>query len=160
MRRKDRELSDFDSIIQIMQQCEVCHVAFHDSEYPYVVPMNFGIQVCGNKVFLYFHGANVGKKHDLLKKNNKVAFVMENTHGLSTGSNVGVCQCTMLYESVMGTGVMTYLEGEEKIHALKLLVDHYHVVEGENYHFNEKMTEHTAVLKLTVDTLTAKQRKV
>ena len=160
MRRKDREIKDFEQIVQIMHQCEVCHVAFHDEKYPYVVPMNFGMEVQEGQVILYFHGASVGKKHDLLQKNPHVAFVMETTHGITTGKKVGICECTMLFESVMGVGTIAYATEEEKLHALKLLVQQYHVTEGENYAFNHKMVAHTTVLKLTVQELSAKQRKV
>ena len=160
MRRSDREITDFQQILSIMQECEVCHVAFHDEEYPYVVPMNFGMEEKNGQVVLYFHGASVGKKHDLIRRNPKVAFVMETTHGITTGKKVGLCQCTMLFESVMGTGEITYLSPEEKRDALKRLVAQYRVVEGDSYEFNEKAVEHTTVLKLTVHELTAKQRKV
>ena len=43
MRRKDREIINKEQIWRIMQRCGVCRVAFHDAEYPYIVPLNFGI---------------------------------------------------------------------------------------------------------------------
>ena len=32
MRRKDREIKDFDRIIEIMNQCDVCRIALNDEE--------------------------------------------------------------------------------------------------------------------------------
>ena len=160
MRRSDREITNFNEIVAAMKTCEVCHVAFFDEEYPYVVPMNFGMQVKGQEVVLYFHGANAGKKHDLLKKNNKVAFVMECTHGIVTGKKVGACECTMEFESIMGTGVIDYLEEYQKVEALHALLEQYDVREGANYHFHDEVVPKTSLLRLKVRDLTGKKRIV
>lgn len=160
MRRKDREITNFKEIITVMKLCEVCHVAFLDDEYPYVVPMNFGMQVNGCDVTLYFHGSNVGKKHELIKKNNKVAFVMECTHGIVTGRQVGACECTMEFESIMGNGVIDYVAEDEKVEALHTLLEHYNVREGSEYNFHAEVVPKTCVLRLKVHNLTGKIRKV
>lgn len=162
MRRKDREITDFKEILEIMKRCRVCHVAFHsDGEYPYVVPMNFGMRVQKERVQLFFHGADTGKKHKLLEKNRKVAFVMEDVHEIVTGPQVGACECTMEFESVMGAGIMDYVPEAEKRQALNALLAQYKVEEGkDNYHFHEEVVPRVAVLRLTVRTLSAKRRKV
>lgn len=46
MRRTDREITDFSQMVEIMKRCGVCHISFSD-EYPYVVPMNFGMKIDG-----------------------------------------------------------------------------------------------------------------
>lgn len=55
MRRKDREISDFDEIIEVIKKCDVCRIALNDDGFPYVVPLNFGLDVQDGNVFLYFH---------------------------------------------------------------------------------------------------------
>lgn len=160
MRRKDREITGFQEIIEVMKSCEVCHVAFHGDDYPYVAPMNFGLKVEGENVVLYFHGAKVGKKHELLSRDNRVGFVMECTHGIATGKTIGACECTMEFESVMGTGVMEYVPESEKVEALYAMLKQYNVTEGENYHFHDELVPITTVLKLRVNSLSAKRRKV
>lgn len=45
MRRKDREITDFDEIVAIMRKCDVCRIAVNDGDTPYIVPMNFGLEV-------------------------------------------------------------------------------------------------------------------
>ena len=160
MRRKDREITDTARILDVMKRCQVCHVAFRDEPYPYVVPMTFGLEVREGVVALYFHGARVGHKHDLLKRDSHVAFSMEVTHGIATGPKVGACECTMEFDSVCGTGIMTYVSEEEKIPALQTMLDHYGVKEGENYHFHEEVVPRLAVLKLTVENMTGKTRFV
>ena len=41
-------------IIDIIKKCDVCRIALNDDEYPYVVPLNFGLDVQGNQVFEVF----------------------------------------------------------------------------------------------------------
>ena len=44
MRRKDREITDFQELIAVMKKCDVCRIALNDSSgYPYILPLNFGI---------------------------------------------------------------------------------------------------------------------
>jgi nitroimidazol reductase NimA-like FMN-containing flavoprotein (pyridoxamine 5'-phosphate oxidase superfamily) len=57
MRRKDREVTDRSEILAIMKQCDVCRIAFACDEYPYIVPMNFGLTETDGEVTLYFHSA-------------------------------------------------------------------------------------------------------
>lgn len=47
MRRKDREITDFDEMINIMKKCDACTIALNDEEtgFPYIVPLNFGMEV-------------------------------------------------------------------------------------------------------------------
>ena len=66
MRRKDREISDFDEMIEVIKKCDVCRIAMQGEEYPYMVPLNFGMEVEDSQVTLYFHGAMEGRKYELL----------------------------------------------------------------------------------------------
>lgn len=43
MRRKDREITDFNEIMKIIDKCDTCRLALIDEEYPYIVPLNFGV---------------------------------------------------------------------------------------------------------------------
>ena len=61
MRRKDREITDFNEMLEIMKKCDVCRIALNDEEFPYIVPLNFGLDIQEDKVLLYFHSAMKGK---------------------------------------------------------------------------------------------------
>ena len=61
----------------------------------------------------------------------------------------------MGYASVMGHGTIEYVAEEEKFEALKILMRHYH---AEDFAFNTKMMEVTAVLRMTVTDMTGKRR--
>lgn len=68
MRRGGREVKDFSEIVRSMEACDVCRLALHDGEYPYILPLNFGMETDRENVTLYFHGAKSGKKHELMEK--------------------------------------------------------------------------------------------
>ena len=153
MRRKDREVNTIEDIIAIMKKCDVCQLALFDEEYPYIIPVNFGFTYDGANITLYFHGANAGKKLDLIKQNNKVAFEMDCSHKLIKGKES--CECTMEYESVCGNGTIGLAEDDEKISALTCLMKQYSA--ESNFHFNEKHVNAVAVLKLKVNSITGKK---
>lgn len=152
MRRKDREVTDFHEMIDIMKKCDSCIVAMNDGDFPYVVPMNFGLEVQEEQVFLYFHCATKGKKLDLLKQNHHVTFEMDCDHDLV------LCEermdCTMGYSSVIGHGTIDKVADEDKYDALKIIMRQYHV---EDFKFNTDMMKVTTVLRLTVTDITAKR---
>ena len=154
MRRNDREIRDFDEILEVMKKCDVCRIAIQGGEYPYMVPLNFGMAVDGQQITLYFHGAQTGMKYELLSRNNKVCFEMDCGHMLFTEMERG--NCTMCYESVIGFGVVEDVPEEQKKEALDILMEHYPVPAG--FHYNEAIVPHTRVLKLTVESLTGKRR--
>lgn len=154
MRRKDREIKDLDEIVRIMERCEVCRLALHDGDYPYIVPVNFGVVCEGGDVTLYFHGANQGKKWDLIQKDGRAGFEMDGAHCLHIESEA--CKSTMEYESVVGRGRIKLVPEEEKEQALLVLMRHY----GEKeYTMSRAVVEKTAVWKLTVEKVTGKAHR-
>ncbi len=155
MRRTDREIMQFDELLRVMERCDVCRIALNDEEYPYILPLNFGMKVCGETVLLYFHGAREGHKYELLARDNRVSFEMDCGHNLVTDEKNGMC--TMEYESVVGRGRIERVEDEaEKLRALELLMAHYR---EPDFPFGEKAVPKTTVLKLTVEHMTGKRRK-
>lgn len=157
MRRKDREITDLNEIHDIMKRCDVCSVAFFDEEFPYIIPLNFGVHLNNENTFeLLFHGAKVGTKIDLLKKNPHVGFEMNCSRKLIVGEKA--CDYTMEFESVCGNGIIEILGDEEKINALTILMDQYH--DGVEHEFDERVVKATTVLRLTVAKICGKKLKV
>lgn len=154
MRRSDREITDFNEIVEIIKRCDVCRLALNDEEYPYILPLNFGMQVENGKIVLYFHGADEGRKYALIEKNNKAGFEMDCGHRLVMDDES--MSCTMEYESVIGQGIIEKVSDEEKYDALMILMRQYH---QEDFPFNKDIMPRTTVLKLTVSSYTAKHRK-
>ena len=154
MRREDREVTDRNEIIEIMRRCDVCRLAIHDEEYPYIVPLNFGLLVDEDSMTLVFHSALEGTKLDLLKIDNRVSFEMDCQHQLQYFEEKGIC--TMAYESVIGRGRITFLEGEEKFGCLQAIMEQYH--HRKDVYFNPATVERTAVYVLQVESVTGKRK--
>lgn len=135
MRRSNREIKDRNDILEVMKKCDVCSVAFWDEQFPYIIPMNFGVTIEDESVIMYFHGANKGTKLELLKKNPAVGFEMNCSHELIIGE--ADCDTTMHYESVCGNGFIEIVNDDDKIKGLSVLMQQY--VPKESYHFDEKL---------------------
>ena len=71
MRRTQNEMKSIEEICAVLDKCKVCRLAMNHNGYPYLVPMNFGYEREGNKIYLYFHGANAGTKKELIEKDGK-----------------------------------------------------------------------------------------
>lgn len=165
MRRTDREVKQFDDIINILDKCKVIHLAMVSDGKPYSVPLNFGYIVGDdNELTLYFHGAAEGRKVDALKANPQVCFSAEcqadiGDHG---GKNIP-CEWTCYYQSVIGFGKTAFVEDEtEKKIGLDSLMLHlgYELAEGEpEIKYNEADFKRTALIKIEVEEITGKVRK-
>lgn len=155
MRKKNREVTEFNELLEIISKCDVCRIAFFDEEYPYIVPMNFGYEAQDNELVLYFHCAREGRKLELAALNNKAAFEMDCSHKLVTGNTD--CACTMEYESICGNGEIIILPDSEKVHALTQLMKHY--VQKPSYDFEDKDMKFATVFKLKVNEIYGKRLK-
>ncbi len=62
MRRKDRQITDYEKMKEIMKRCDCCRLGFRDGEGVYILPLNFGFKEVNEKIVLYFHSATEGKK--------------------------------------------------------------------------------------------------
>lgn len=154
MRRKDREITDINDIISIIEKCDCCRVAIYDEKYPYIIPLNFGLKYENNKITLYFHCANEGKKLDLIKRNPNVSFEMDCSHKLLVGETA--CDYSMEYESVIGSGVATIVN-ENKADVLTHLMKNYS--DEKSFHYDENVLKAVTVFKIDVSEITAKRLK-
>lgn len=153
MRRKDREITDFHDIMDIMNKCDTCRLALFDQEYPYIVPLNFGVNIEDGQLYLYFHSANQGTKLDLIRQNNKATFEMDCEHNIILYDER--MSCTMGYASVIGHGEIEFVDEDDKYEALKILMKHYH---HEDFQFNTNMMKATTVFRLKVLDMIGKRR--
>ena len=44
MRRKEREVTDYNKMIEILKSCDCCRIGLVDDKGAYIVPMNFGYE--------------------------------------------------------------------------------------------------------------------
>ena len=155
MRRQDREITELDELLEIINRCDICRLALNDGGYPYILPLNFGTEVHDGKLTLYFHSALEGYKVGLFEKDNRATFEMDCKHELEYFEDKGYC--TMAYESVIGRGKIRILSDDEKMHALRQLMNNYH--EDKNAYFNPAAVPRTLVYALEVEHMTGKRKK-
>ena len=58
MRRQEREITDKEMILDILNRSQIVHLGLVDEGEPYVVPMNYGY-VMDDKLTLYLHSASI-----------------------------------------------------------------------------------------------------
>lgn len=154
MRRKDREITDYRKMMEIVGRCDCCRIGLTDQEGAYIVPVNFGYEEKDGALILYFHGAGEGKKIDLIRKQPQAGFEMDTKHELVTGETA--CAYSYLFQSVMGRGEIQLLEDyQEKVHGLEKIMARYS--DRENWSFPEKMVEKMAVIRLSVTKWSCKE---
>lgn len=153
MRRKDREVTDLNEIIKIIDQCEIVRLGIADGDYPYVVPVNFGYNVSGNQIELYIHGAMAGRKYELLTKNPCCSFEMDIP--IKMDCLVEQKDVTMRYKSVMGKAKAEFIEGDKKKQVMDQMIMARHE-ETKNFEYNVAALERTAMIRLVVTEITGK----
>ncbi len=157
MRKSDREVTDISEKLAVLLRCQYFTLAMQTGGAPYLVPLNFGAELRGGDLFLYFHCAKEGTKLDLLRGNPAVGFSAAN---LLRVFNKGAAPCgyTSDYESICGTGIARVLEkAEEREHALRVLMAHY---TGETFAetpFDARALSFTAAVEIRVREWTCKR---
>lgn len=159
MRRKDREITESQAIIDIIENCQCCRIGFQDDGEVYIVPLNFGFEHSGQRMVFYFHGAKEGRKIDLIAKSPRVGFELDTNHEVYAKSNNGTaCTYTARFQSVIGTGKVNMVDdADEKKHGLLLLMQH--TTQKCERSFDEKMLNAVAVFKLVVEKLSCKEHE-
>ena len=148
IRRKDKEVTDSESLVAIIREATVCHLALIDEDEPYVVPVNFGFE----DNCIYFHSAVKGRKVDIIRKNNRVCF------NIVTGVKIVDLSpkiCKTNFKSVTGVGSMQIIEDpQEKIHGLKAIMWHNL---GHELEIPPERLESTLVVRIDIKEIKGKQ---
>ena len=155
MRRKDREVTDIDSILRIVSEAKILHLGLFDEVYPYVVPMHYGFDYEDGTLTFFLHGAKEGHKLDLIRNNASVCVELECDTELVSGGDIP-CKYGSTFASVIARGTAEIVEDEqEKIRGLKLLMKNQ---TGRDFAMNASMAAAVAVIKVTSTDFTAKAR--
>ena len=152
MRRKDRQVTDRDEILGILERCGTIRIAFRGDEQPYAVPVSFGMEAADGRTVLYFHCARQGLKVDLARKHPRVCVEGDIFHGIEKTAH-GI---TARYESVIGFGQCSFAEDPDEIlHGMDVLTRHY----GYPGYPLDRCAglEHLLVGKIVLDEITGKK---
>ena len=85
MRCKDKEITNLDEVIDILDHTNIIRLAMNNGDFPYIVPINFGYQLTSNnQLIFYIHAAKVGTKVELLRQNSLVSFELDTGHQVIT----------------------------------------------------------------------------
>ena len=152
--RRELEVTDRNEIINILDKCKIVHVGMVDEEGPYVVPLNYGYTMEDDQLILYMHGSLKGRKIDIMSKKPKVFFEM--CCDVVPFDGKVACQYGTSYASIMGNGTAEILtDVEDKKAGLSLFMKSQ---TGMDFTFTDKMVSAVNVMKITVNTYTAKKR--
>lgn len=154
MTRREREITDINEILKILDKAKVLHLGLVDGDEAYVVPMNYGYTMSDGRLTLYLHGAKRGRKIDLIRTNPKVFFEMECDIEPFEGDIA--CRYGITYSSIMGRGIAEIVEDvEEKKEALSVLMK---TQTEKDFVFEDKMVSFVSVIRIDVAEFTAKRR--
>lgn len=152
--RREREVTDMNEILGILDRARIVHVGMIDEDRPYVVPMNYGYTMDDGGLTLYLHGATAGRKLDVLRVNPRVFIEMDTDVVPFEGH--AACQHGTCYSSIMGDGVAEIIEDPEgKMHGLTILMK---TQTGKDFTFTDKMVAGVTVIRVQVPEFTAKKR--
>ena len=107
MRRKDREIRELDQLESILKECDAVRIAAQDEAGLFIVPMNFGYRLEGEKLTLFVHSAPEGRKVEAFRRGGMVAFEMDCGHALRSADTA--CGHSFTYRSIMGSGTIRAL---------------------------------------------------
>lgn len=119
MRRKDREVKDINCVFSILEKAQVMRLALAEK---YIIPLCYGYEKNGDCFTLYFHSGAKGRKNEILEKDNTVGFEIEGRFEL-IHSDIA-CRYSYQYESLVGLGKVIKLDGDDKVRAMNLIMNH------------------------------------
>ena len=154
MTKRERQITDRDQILHILDTGKVLHLGLAVDNEPYVVPMNYGYTMEDGKLVLYLHIALRGKKLDMIRANPRVFFEID--CDLMPFEGRVPCQYGLVYSSIMGRGEARLVEDvEQKKQAMSILMK---TQTGKDFSFEDRLVSIVAVIRIDVSEYTAKHR--
>jgi len=163
MRRAEFEIKDIQEIENFIKQEKTAVLSLVDKNKPYSIPLNF-IYLYG---YIYFHGADQGKKNKIIRENNNAQFTIYKEYSFIpsyfTGNDMS-CSASQFFKSVMISGKLIKSDDRNKIiQILEELMKKYQP-EGKykKIDLNDKMLNETlsktAIFMLKPDNISAKYK--
>ena len=149
MRKKDKEITDRNTLDSIIHKAKICHLACCLDDQPYVIPISFGYD--GKTI--YFHTARAGKKIEIFSKNSRVCLGFETNVNLITDQD-NACGWTFDFESVIAAGEIKEIRDPNlKIFGLNQIMLHY---SGKDWEMPEREISKTKIWGVELETVSGK----
>jgi len=155
MRRRDREITDRNEIIRLIDISKVCRLGLSDDGMPYIVPMLYGYAEEDGQIVFYFHGARKGRKMDIIAKNPRACVELDMDEEFQVYPGKSACEYSCTYASVIAFGKITVVEDPAvKRRALSLIMKQQ---TGEDFEFTPEQANWVQVLRLPAEEVTGKR---
>ncbi len=140
-----------EEIYHIIRMCKICYVAVSDKGFPYVLPMNFGLD--GNCVLL--HSAQQGRMWETLKANPRVCINWTLGEELVwQDARVG-CSYRVKSKSVLAEGSVEFVEDyDEKVRCMEKTMEQY---SKHLFKFSAPSINNVGVIKVLIERLSARR---
>ncbi len=154
MRRWKKEIKDKAVIIDLLNTCHVGRLGTISKDgYPMVKPLNFAYH--NGKI--YFHTAKEGEKIEDIKRDNRVCFEVDLPIAYLKAKNQP-CEANYLYRSVIIKGRAYIIEDrEDKIFALRCLMEKYQPGGGYGSEFPEEKLQITGIVRIDIEEMVGKE---
>lgn len=159
MRIAKRELTDPVQINKILADNHIIRIAFYDEDtgFPYIVPINYGYVYApeSGRLTFYMHCAKAGRKLDILRRNPRVGFEIDESWGLH--GTESACRWGLNFNSIVGEGLISIVDDADD-EAKRRGMDCIMISHGrtEDLTYLPESYKRTTILKLDVTRFTAK----
>ena len=162
IRMVNRACTDEKQIKQFLEGAQTAFLGLVDQHIPYVIPLNY---VYKDGIF-YFHGANEGRKIDILTTNQNACMTISENYG--TMVDPVPAETDTAYMSVVANGLVEIVtdlnEATAAMQAMldKYVPDYYHTPLSKKHldKYQSSLGSKTLVLKVKPTSITAKEHKL
>lgn len=141
---------DVQACREVMDRAEVLHLALQTEDGPYSVPVNFALE----GEVIYIHSSYRGTKADALRNAPGCHFSAVSETELRPSDRA--CSFGYSFRSVMGRGTARFVEGADKLTGLNAIMRKY--AGSDEFPYDEKALEKTAVIAIDVTQMTARSK--
>lgn len=166
VRYSERTILNDETLISLLQTTMTGRIAVIAEGEPYIVPMNYAYEQSepGSLGRVIIHGADQGRLTRALANNPVVCFEIDEY--IATIPDPVLCEYDTAYASIICRGHARLLTDlEERTSALRVLARKYAPPAKANAlkaktveRFQSSLGAHTAVIEITLETMTGKQR--
>ena len=141
---------DLKQLREMLHHFDTLHIAFQDDEYPYIVPMNFGIGDDKDKIVLYIYTPREGKMTRLIKENPHVGIQAETLYEYFCKPDKTVSNS---YSSILGKRIIEPVSHESYNEAMESILTHCGY---ETYPYNKDYIDTCYIYKIILNQVTGK----